>query len=63
MLQNYGELDKSDHVMVLRDLKISDADIPSILSELVKANYTVKKFNPVGESLEDYFFSLIGGAK
>ena len=49
--------------MVLRDLKVSDADIPSILSELVKANYTVKKFNPVGESLEDYFFSLIGGAK
>jgi ABC-2 type transport system ATP-binding protein len=63
LLQNYGELDKSDHVMVLRDLKVSDADIPSILSELVKANYTVKKFNPVGESLEDYFFSLIGGAK
>ena len=27
ILQNYGELDKSDHVMILRDLKVSDADI------------------------------------
>ena len=63
ILQNYGELDKSDHVMILRDLKVSDTDIPVILSDLFKANYTVRKFNPIGESLEDYFFSLIGGAK
>ncbi len=63
MLQNYGQIDNTDHVIFLRDLNVPDSDIPGILSEIMKAGYTVKKFNPMGESLEDYFFSIISGAK
>jgi ABC-2 type transport system ATP-binding protein len=60
ILSRYGEINKIDGEIVLTDINVKDDDIPEILNELVSAGLSVKKFLPVGESLEEYFFKLIG---
>ncbi len=59
-LAQFGSFEKNDGEIILRDLSVPDKDIPVILKELVIKGLTVKKFEPVGESLEEYFFGLIG---
>jgi ABC-type multidrug transport system, ATPase component len=59
-LSQFGTFEKNDKEIILRDLTVPDNDIPSILRQLVTKGLTVRKFEPVGESLEEYFFRLIG---
>jgi ABC-2 type transport system ATP-binding protein len=59
-LSQYGTFEKNDGEIILRDLTVPDNDIPYILKQLVTKGLTVRKFEPVGESLEEYFFRLIG---
>jgi len=59
-LSQFGTFEKNDGEIILRDLTVPDNDIPSILRHLVTKGLTVRKFEPVGESLEEYFFRLIG---
>lgn len=60
ILSKYGSIEKTNGNIVLTDLLINENDIPNILKELVSNNIMVKRFDPIGESLEEYFFKLIG---
>ncbi|MGC8727416.1 MAG: ABC transporter ATP-binding protein [Thermoplasmata archaeon] len=62
-LSQFGSFERNDGEIVLRDLTVQDKDIPSILQKLVIKGLTVRKFEPIGESLEEYFFKLIGEKK
>ncbi|MGC9294486.1 MAG: ABC transporter ATP-binding protein [Thermoplasmata archaeon] len=62
-LSQFGSFERNDGEIVLRDLTVQDKDIPSILQKLVMKGLTVRKFEPIGESLEEYFFKLIGEKK
>ncbi|MCL4341221.1 MAG: ABC transporter ATP-binding protein [Candidatus Thermoplasmatota archaeon] len=63
ILARYGDVETDGNESMIRDLKIPEKDIPSIPDELVKSGYRIMRFDPVGESLEEYFFGLIGGLK
>ncbi|MCL5803355.1 MAG: ABC transporter ATP-binding protein [Thermoplasmataceae archaeon] len=63
ILSKYGDVETAGNESMIRDLKIPDVDLPSIPEELVKSGYRIVRFDPVGESLEQYFFGLIGGVK
>ncbi len=60
ILNKYGNIDKEDGEIVLLDLNVKDDEIPDILADLIKSGVKVRKFEPVGESLEEYFFKTIG---
>jgi hypothetical protein len=53
----------NDGDLILRDLNIPDNELFKISSKIVSEGYNLLKFNPVGESLEEYFFGLIGVKK
>lgn len=59
-LSEFSSFERNDGEIILRDLKVPDKDIPFILQKLVMKGLTVRKFEPIGESLEEYFFRLIG---
>lgn len=63
VLSKFGTWEMNDENIVLRDLTIEENKIPDILKELITRGLMVKKFEPVGESLEEYFFKLIGEKK
>jgi ABC-2 type transport system ATP-binding protein len=63
ILAKYGDVETKGNESMIRDLKIPEAEIPSIPDDLVKSGYRIIRFDPVGESLEEYFFGLIGGLK
>jgi ABC-2 type transport system ATP-binding protein len=63
ILEKYGDVETKGNESMIRDLKVPEADIPSIPDDLVKSGYRIMRFDPVGESLEEYFFGLIGGLK
>jgi ABC-2 type transport system ATP-binding protein len=60
ILHKFGEVMEDGNEVVISDLKVDDVNIPGILNELISQKYIVKKFEPSGESLEEYFFRLIG---
>ncbi len=60
ILKKYGTIEKTDGQLVLTDLNVQDNEIPNILDDLISNKIKVRKFEPVGESLEEYFFKLIG---
>ncbi|MGC8663283.1 MAG: ABC transporter ATP-binding protein [Thermoplasmata archaeon] len=61
ILSKYGIYEKLDGQIMLTDLNIKESEIPEILNDLITNKLRVRKFEPVGESLEEYFFKLIGG--
>lgn len=63
ILAKYGDVETKGNESMIRDLKIPETEIPSIPDDLVKSGYRIIRFDPVGESLEEYFFGLIGGLK
>lgn len=63
ILSKYGEVETKGNDSLIRDLKIPENKLPEIPEELVKSGYRIARFDPVGESLEEYFFGLIGGLK
>ncbi|MEM3852318.1 MAG: ABC transporter ATP-binding protein [Methanomassiliicoccales archaeon] len=61
LLSKYGEVRISGNDCTVTDIKIQYDEIPSIADELIKEGYKIIRFYPVGESLEEYFFRVIGG--
>jgi ABC-2 type transport system ATP-binding protein len=60
IVSRYGEVKHTSDGISLMSLRIDKKDYPSILRELVQGGYKVRKFEPSGESLEEYFFNSIG---
>lgn len=60
VLSQYGEVRNSRDGTVLTTLKIKREEYPDILSSLVSMGYKVRRFEPSGESLEEFFFNTIG---
>ena len=60
ILSKYGEIKQTINGISLTSLKTEKKNYPNIVEELVKAGYRVRKFEPSGESLEEYFFNTIG---
>lgn len=63
LLSEYGEVEVDESEIVLRDTTIQYDQVSVIPEKLVNSGYRIRKFDPVGESLEDYFFELIGVKK
>lgn len=61
LLKDYGNPRFDGHGIFLSDLSVSDSDISSISEQIVKSGYKIREFTPTGETLEEYFFGLIGG--
>ncbi len=59
-LREYGDAAVNGNEVVIRDLRVGKDGYPEISSNLVKAGYRLRNFQVVGESLEEYFFSLVG---
>jgi len=60
ILSKYGTVEYLDGHIMLTDLNVKETEIPEILNDLIANRLKVRKFEPVGESLEEYFFKLIG---
>jgi ABC-2 type transport system ATP-binding protein len=60
LLEKYGDVEVSGNELTVRNLTISDERIVDISEELMKSGFRLRKFNPMGESLEEFFFKLIG---
>ncbi len=65
VLSQFGETERrGGNEFLVRDLKVNSDRIPDILEALVGKGYRVREFTSFGgESLEQYFFDLIGGSK
>lgn len=63
LLSAYGDVEMNDGDLIVRDLNVPNNELFQISSKIVSEGYKLMKFNPVGESLEDYFFGLIGDKK
>ncbi len=63
LLSTYGSVEAQDGELMLRDLNVPDNELYKISSSVVSQGYELLKFNPIGESLEEYFFGLIGDKK
>ena len=60
MLKEFGEPRFDGHDVVLSDLTITDDKLAMIPENMIKAGYRLRQFTPMGETLEEYFFGLIG---
>ena len=60
ILKDYGESRFDGHFVFLSDLNVPDSEIPSIPDSIIKSGYRIREFMPMGETLEEYFFKLIG---
>ncbi len=60
LLEEFGNVRKSDGEFYISDLKVSRAEYPEITKRIVDAGYQLSTFAPTGESLEQYFFSMVG---
>lgn len=63
LLERFGVIEDDSDEILLTDLKIDEGSVNEILEVLVTNKYKVTKFDPVGESLEEYFFKLMGDQK
>ncbi len=60
ILNEFGEIMTEDGEIVLRDLTIPNSEISGIPDKLISSGYKIRQFTPMGETLEEYFFGLIG---
>jgi ABC-2 type transport system ATP-binding protein len=60
LLSKYGEVESNGNELIVRDLTVPDNKLSEIPQKLVRSKYKILRFHPVGESLEEYFFGLIG---
>ncbi len=60
LLSKYGEVKEGRNGIVLTSLKTDKSGYPEIVSSLVQSGYKVRRFEPSGESLEEFFFKAIG---
>ncbi len=63
LLEEFGEPDISGNELILKKLKIPYGEYSHIVKALVEGGYELETFCPTGESLESYFFSLVGVKK
>lgn len=59
-LSKYGEVNDSGNGIVLSSLRVEKKQYPDIISSLIQQGYRVRRFDPSGESLEEFFFHTIG---
>ncbi len=59
-LSDFGNVMVSGNDATISDLAIEVSKIPEIASRIVSSGYGLRKFETSGESLEEYFFSIIG---
>lgn len=60
LLEQYGNVEISGDEIMIRSLAVDGNKIANISEDLIKSGFRLRKFNPVGESLEEFFFKLIG---
>jgi ABC-2 type transport system ATP-binding protein len=60
LLSKYGDVRETGNGILVTSLKIEKKNYPEIVSALVPLGYKVRKFEPSGESLEEFFFNTIG---
>lgn len=60
ILKKFGEANIDGTEITLKDLAIPRERFSEVPSELVKEGYRIRRFQVAGESLEEYFFSLVG---
>ncbi len=60
LLEQYGNVEISSDEITIRNLTVEGNQIANISDSLIKSGFRLRKFDPVGESLEEFFFKLIG---
>ena len=60
LLKDYGNPRFDGQDIYLSDLTLKDSEITTIPAKLIGSGYHLREFTPMGETLEEYFFSLIG---
>lgn len=60
LLSRYGEVKEVGSGITLSSIKVEKSSYPEIVNSLVQSGYKVRRFEPSGESLEEYFFNTIG---
>lgn len=60
ILKKFGEPAVNGTEITLKDLTVPRERYSEVPSELVKEGYMIGRFQIAGESLEEYFFSLVG---
>lgn len=59
-LGQFGDVRITGNTAILSKMKISKNQYSEVSDNLMKAGYKLREFHATGQSLEDYFFSLIG---
>ena len=62
-LETFGSVRMTGNTAILSNIKIGKIEFADITDKLIKDGYRVSDFHSAGQSLEDYFFSLIGESK
>ena len=62
-LETFGSVRMTGNTAILSNIKIGKNEYADITDKLIKDGYRVSDFHSAGQSLEDYFFSLIGESK
>lgn len=60
LLSEYGGVRMSGNTAIISHLKVTEKEYSEIPEKIIKSGYKLREFHSTGESLEDYFFSLIG---
>lgn len=60
LLNEYGEVHASGPNILINKLKIAKGEYPDVSELLMRSGYRLRDFRVTGESLEDYFFTLVG---
>ena len=60
VLGKFGVPDVKGNDVVLKDIQVSRDKYPEISSTLINKGYRLRSIQTAGESLEEYFFSLVG---
>lgn len=60
VLSGYGNVKETRDGIVLASLRVEKERYPDIVNSLVRQGYKVRRFDPSGESLEEFFFATIG---
>lgn len=60
LLETYGSVHTSGPNILVTKLKVSKNEYPDVTENIIKNGYKLREFHVTGESLEGYFFSLVG---
>lgn len=60
LLESYGEVHIAGTNALIGKLKVAKSEYPDVPAQIMKSGYKLRDFHITGESLEDYFFTLVG---